>query len=141
MFNQPFCKTVLTMRSVKQSGIFPWNSLRYSGHNRLRHLGKFRGRNLALGKEGKTISMPQKLSFKLQICSGAFRVRISSKEENILKPQLSNKGEDQGDGLKKEKKILEEIVIDVEWSNNLTESQERKMLYLNVRLGMSVLSS
>lgn len=100
------------MRSVKQSGIFPWNSLRYSGHNRLRHLGKFRGRNLALGKEGKTISMPQKLSFKLQICSGAFRVRISSKEENTLKPQLSNKGEDQGDGLKKEKKILEEIVID-----------------------------
>lgn len=100
------------MRSVKQSGIFPWNSLRYSGHNRLRHLGKFRGRNLALGKEGKTISMPQKLSFKLQIYSGAFRVRISSKEENILKPQLSNKGEDQGDGLKKEKKILEEIVID-----------------------------
>lgn len=67
---------------------------------------------MALGKEGKTISMPQKLSFKLQICSGAFRVRISSKEENILKPQLSNKGEDQGDGLKKEKKILEEIVID-----------------------------
>lgn len=91
------------MRSVKQSGIFPWNSLRYSGHNWLQHLGKFRGRNLALGEEGKTISMPQKLSFKLQICSGVFRVRISTKEENILKPQLSNKGEDQGDGLKKRK--------------------------------------
>lgn len=67
---------------------------RYSGHNWLWHLGKFGGRNLALGKEGKIISMPQKLSFKLQICSGTLRVRISSKEENILKPQISNKEED-----------------------------------------------
>lgn len=38
---------------------------------------------MALGKEGKIISMPQKFSFKCQICSGTFRVRISSKEENI----------------------------------------------------------
>lgn len=98
MFKYPFCKTVPTMRSVKQSGIFPWNSLRYSGHNWLWHLGKYGGRNLALGKEGKIISMPQKFFFKLQICTGIFRVRISSKEENVSKLQISNKKEGQGDG-------------------------------------------
>lgn len=81
MFKQPFCKTVPTMRSLKQSGIFPWNSLKYSGHNWLCHLGKYGGRNLALGKEGKIISMPQNLSFKLQICSGKFRVRNSKTEK------------------------------------------------------------
>lgn len=80
MFKYPFCKTAPTMRSVKQSGIFPWNSLRYSSHNWLWYLGKYGGRNLALGKEGKMISMPQKFSFKLQICSGKFGVRNSNKE-------------------------------------------------------------
>lgn len=59
--------------------------------------GKIGGKKLGSWKRGKHYLIAPEASFKLQICSGTFRVRIFSKEENISKPQISNKGKDEGD--------------------------------------------
>ena len=77
--------------------------MRYSGHNWLWHLGKYGGRKLALGKEGKMISMPQKFSFKLQIFSGKFRVRNSNKE--YIEATDFKQEKRLGDGLKGKKDL------------------------------------
>ena len=69
-------------------------------------------KKLGSWRRGKNYLNAPEALFQTPDLQWVFRVRISTKEENILKPQLSNKGEDQGDGLKKEKKILEEIIID-----------------------------